>query len=124
MALSKDDLRALAQAGASNPIIIWQRGGDRRIAAIAADEVTSVIGTWCDGESAADIRWEYDDPITLSEAAKLYPLAYATLAQAAREGRLETRRSGKIWLTTRTAIERAIEKGNLRPRDIEGGQNG
>lgn len=117
MDLSKDDLQALAQAGASNPIIIWEKHGDRRISAIATDEVTRVIGTWYDGESTADIRWEYDDPITLSEIANLYPLAYATLAQAAREGRFETRRSGKIWLATRTAIEQAIEKGNLRPRD-------
>lgn len=115
--LSKIDLEALAQAGASNPTVIWQHGGDRRIVAIATDDVTRVIGTWYNGESAADIQWEYDDPLTLSEATAIYPLAYATLAQAAREGRIKAHRSGpKIWLTTRAAIEEAIAEGKLRPR--------
>ena len=55
--------------------------------------------------------------ITLTEAAELYPLAYSTLAQAAREGRLECRRSGpKTWITTRAAVEEAIANGKLRPR--------
>jgi hypothetical protein len=116
MILNKADVEALAQAGASNPIIIWQKGGDRRISAVATDEVTRVIGTWHDGESAADIVWEYDDPLTLSEATAIYPLAYATLAQAARESRIEAEQHGKIWLTTRTAIEEAIEAGRLKPR--------
>ena len=114
--LSKADIETLAQAGASRPEIIWEREGDRRILAVATDEITPVIGTWYGGESAADIRWEYDDPLTLSEAATIYPLAYATLAQAAREGRFEAEQHGKIWLTTRSAIERAIEAGRLRPR--------
>ncbi len=57
-----------------------------------------------------------DQAITLSEAAQLYPLAYSTLAEAVREGRLESRRSGRVWLTTRAAIERAIAEGKLRPR--------
>lgn len=56
------------------------------------------------------------EPITLSEAADLYPLAYATLAQAAREGRIQARQSGRTWITTRSDIERAIEQGTLRPR--------
>ena len=57
-----------------------------------------------------------DKAITLPEAARLYPLAYATLAQAVREGRLEAWRSGVTWLTTRAAIERDIAEGKLRPR--------
>lgn len=60
------------------------------------------------------LRW-LCEPITLSEAA-LHSLAYSTLAQAAREGRIEARRSGATWLTTRVAIEQAIEEGKLRPR--------
>lgn len=55
--------------------------------------------------------------ITLAQAAEFYPLAYSTLAQAAREGRLDARKAGpKTWLTTRAAIEEAIEEGRLRPR--------
>jgi hypothetical protein len=59
-----------------------------------------------------------NDTITLAGAAKLYPLAYSTLAQAAREGRLACTRSGSTWLTTLTAIEQAIEDGSLRPREV------
>jgi hypothetical protein len=46
--------------------------------------------------------------LTLSEAADLYPVAYSTLAQYAREGKLEARRSGATWLTTRWGVEKAI----------------
>jgi hypothetical protein len=120
LSLSRADVEALAEAGASRPEVIWQKGGDRRILAVATDEVTRVIGTWYDGESARDIKWQYDDPLTLSEAADIYPLAYPTLAQAAREGRIEAEQHGSVWLTTRSAIEKAIEKGNLRPRDKKG----
>jgi hypothetical protein len=59
---------------------------------------------------------ELSDVLTLREATRLYPLAYATLAQAVREGRLEARKSDGIWLTTKQAIEKAIEEGKLRPR--------
>jgi len=54
--------------------------------------------------------------ITLVEAAELCELAYSTLAQAAREGRIQARKSGDVWLTTEAAIEEAIKKGTLRPR--------
>jgi len=57
-------------------------------------------------------------PITLIEAARIYPLAYATLAQAAREGRIAARQSGATWITSRAAIEAAIESGRLRPRRV------
>lgn len=56
------------------------------------------------------------DVITLAEAADLFPLAYSTLAEAAREGRIKARKSGDVWLTTREAIEEAIREGKLRPR--------
>ena len=53
--------------------------------------------------------------LTLREAARLYPLAYSTLAQAAREGRLPARKSNGTWLTTKQAIEEAIQAGRLQP---------
>lgn len=55
-------------------------------------------------------------PIGLREAARYCNLAYPTLAQAVREGRLEARRTGATWLTSRAAIDEAIEAGRLRPR--------
>jgi len=59
-------------------------------------------------------------PITLTEAAEIFPLAYSTLVQAAREGRLEARAFKRnkymTWLTTPGAVEAAIEAGKLRPR--------
>ena len=55
-------------------------------------------------------------PITLAEAAELFPLAYSTLAQAARERRIRARRSAGTWLTTRAAIQEAIERRISRPR--------
>lgn len=62
--------------------------------------------------------------ITLTEASELYPLAYATLAQAAREGRLDVLKLGGgpkekvgFYLTTHEAVERAIADGKLRPRE-------
>jgi hypothetical protein len=61
---------------------------------------------------------DLDAPITLPQAARLYPLAYSTLIQAAREGRLEAHQVPftRVWLTTRAAIEAAIAAGRLRPR--------
>jgi len=59
---------------------------------------------------------EFQRHFTISEAAEEYSLAYSTLAQAAREGRIKAQQHGKIWLTTRAAIEEAIEAGRLRPR--------
>jgi len=59
---------------------------------------------------------ELQRPITLPEAINFYPIAYSTLAQAAREGRIEAEQHGKIWFTTRAAIEQAIEEGKLKPR--------
>lgn len=54
--------------------------------------------------------------VTISEAASILKLSYDSLVKAAREGRIEARQSGQVWLTTLKAIETAIEVGTLRPR--------
>jgi len=89
------------------------QGDPKRITLGVVVRHSDGICQWIDG-SYLD---EDGDPITLSAAAELYPLAYPTLAQAAREGRIQARRSGRTWLTSRTAIEHAIKEGTLRPRD-------
>lgn len=71
-------------------------------------------------EQPAAFAWLHKQPITLAEAAALYPIAYSTLAEAAREGRLQARQSGATWLTTREAVDRAIAEGKLRPRKSKG----
>jgi len=43
-------------------------------------------------------------------------ISYNTLVKAARTGRLFTRRSGSVRLTTEAAIRYAIDKGLLSPR--------
>lgn len=57
-----------------------------------------------------------NEVITLAEAAEDYPLAYATLAQYAREGKLQARRSGSTWLTTRWDVERLLEPQETNDR--------
>lgn len=57
--------------------------------------------------------------ITLAEAAKLINLSYRTLQGAALDGRLEARKSAGTWLTTRRALQAAIEAGKLRPPKSE-----
>jgi hypothetical protein len=57
---------------------------------------------------------EDDEPITLQEAADWIGYAYSSLAEGAREGRFEARRSGATWLTTRAAIQTAIDSGRMR----------
>lgn len=58
--LSQADREALEKSDVSEPRIVETRGTDRVVEATAADEVTPVRGTWHDGESADDIKWEYD----------------------------------------------------------------
>jgi hypothetical protein len=48
------------------------------------------------------------DITTLPEAAENCPLAYSTLAQYAREGKLKARKIGGVWVTTRQEVERYI----------------
>jgi hypothetical protein len=67
-------------------------------------------GFWVEeeGDPVPEDAHEVVFELTLSEAADLYPVAYSTLAQYAREGKLEARRSGATWLTTRWGVEKAI----------------
>ena len=67
-------------------------------------------------DDQGEVGLSIDDVITLAEAAEIYPLAYSSLAQAAREHRIDARRSGTTWLTTRSSIEHAITTGQLHPR--------
>jgi excisionase family DNA binding protein len=68
-----------------------------------------------------------DDIMTIEEAAKYIGLAYSTLAQAVREGRVGplkdgrvgARRSGSTWLIRIEALEEALEAGRIRPRRRE-----
>lgn len=55
--------------------------------------------------------------VTVSEAASILNLSYNSLAKAAREGRIQARQSGSVWLTTINAVKAAIEAGTLRPRE-------
>jgi hypothetical protein len=50
----------------------------------------------------------------------LFCLAYSSLAEAVRKGRVEGRKSGGTWLTTVEALEEALEAGRIRPRRKEG----
>jgi hypothetical protein len=72
-------------------------------------------------EDAADlpdeVRAVVDEPeIGLEQAADEFGLAYSTLAQAAREGRVRARREEGQWRVTRTAMSEAVENGRLRPQ--------
>ena len=81
-------------------------------------------GCWkCDPKSD---KLEYADPDcmrayidanpaeTLAALATQMNMPYDTLAKAAREGRIVARKSGATYLTTRRAVEYAIETGTLR----------
>ena len=55
------------------------------------------------------------DWIGLPEAAVLFGLSRYTLARAARDEHLQTRRTGKIWLTTPAAVETWLKGARHRP---------
>jgi excisionase family DNA binding protein len=55
------------------------------------------------------------DWITLVEAAARLALNERTLRRAAKDGHLETRRSGKVWLTTQAAVEAWLRGARHRP---------
>lgn len=61
-------------------------------------------------------------PITLAEAAEIYGFNHRFLAELARKGRLEARKSGGVWLTTPADVEDYIasrqERGAYR-NDIQ-----
>ena len=79
-----------------------------------AQIINQVAQAYAEGFGQGQV--EMREAITLEEAAQRYPLAYSSLAQAVREGRLAARRSGKTWLTSPATIEQAITAGKLRPR--------
>ena len=69
-----------------------------------------------------DTNEDKDRPITLGEASEMYGFHHNYLAELARKGRLEARKSGKIWLTTPAAVEEYIRSRERRGRyrdDIE-----
>ena len=57
---------------------------------------------------------------TLRVLAKQTGVSYNTLVKAAQEGRLLTRRSGAVRLTTAHAIQYAIAQGSITPRKRAG----
>ena len=68
-------------------------------------------------------QWAVDElglskymPITLKEAGYRFSIPYSTLAQAAREGRIEVTRQFGVWLTSEVAIEEAMDRGSIRKR--------
>jgi excisionase family DNA binding protein len=62
--------------------------------------------------AAADDRHEY---IGITEAALRSGVSRDTLARAARDGNLATRRTGKLWLTTPAAIDAYLKGARHRP---------
>jgi len=46
-------------------------------------------------------------------------IKYNTLARAAKEGRLEARRSGNVWLSDRQAVKTYRETAVFKPRKIK-----
>jgi hypothetical protein len=130
--LTKDDRKALKeQAGVKYAKVLRSRGTDRLIEA-QDDDGFKFRRWWYDGESAADIRWETESkdgwsqsvtaidelhdlamerPITLTEAHEFFPaVGRSTLNEWARMGKIQAHRSGKIWITTRAAIEAALKE--------------
>jgi len=79
--------------------------------------------TWNDQgklEASGSNREDPDESIPLPDAATYAGVAYATMAEAVREGRVSARRVGGgkrgTYLTTRAAVDQAIAEGKLRPR--------
>ena len=68
---------------------------------------------------AADLE-PFSRDESLRVLAKQTGLSYNTLVKAAQEGRLLTRRSGAVRLTTAHAIQHAIEQGSIKPRKRAG----
>ncbi len=52
--------------------------------------------------------------MALRELAEATGISYVTLKKAAQQERLEAHKSGKIWLSTPAAVERAQESGRMR----------
>lgn len=54
---------------------------------------------------------------TLPDLASILGVSYDTLAKAAREGRLEARKSGGVYLSSFKSIDKAIKVGTMRLND-------
>ena len=61
--------------------------------------------------ATSDDRHEY---IGITEAGLRFGLSRDTLARAARDGNLETRRTGKLWLTTPAAVAAYLKSARHR----------
>lgn len=69
---------------------------------------------------ARGLRFERrEEEMSLPTAAELFDIAYPSLAQAAREGRVAARTLGRQWFVTANAIREAIATGRIRPRNLE-----
>ena len=66
---------------------------------------------------------EAEQTITIMEAVEVFGIKYQTLRSACKAGRINARQSGATWLTTRQAIEAAIEAGKLRAPAEVGNEN-
>jgi hypothetical protein len=67
-----------------------------------------------------------DETITLKRAAELGGLSPVTLKRAARDGRLEAKRPGHDWLTTRRKLHRYLRgrtavAGRIQPAPLPPG---
>jgi excisionase family DNA binding protein len=62
--------------------------------------------------AAGGEQYEY---IGITEAALRFGISRDTLARAARDGNLATRRTGKLWLTTPAAIDAYLKSARHRP---------
>lgn len=54
--------------------------------------------------------------MALQELAEETGVSYVALKKAAQQDRLEADKSGKIWLSTPAAVERAVKAKKLRPK--------
>ena len=72
-----------------------------------AVSTTMPLGEWLQVDWAA--------ALDLRAAAAILKMAYSSLAEAIREGRLQGWRVGRTWLTTRAALDEAIQAGGIQP---------
>lgn len=79
--------------------------------------VETVIVELPDGKEIyirADCVGGFEPEESLQVLAEATGVEYDTLRRAAWDGRLLARKSGDIWLSTRTAVEYAIDEGRIR----------
>lgn len=57
-----------------------------------------------------------NEVMTARELSEGMDIPYDSLVKAAREGRIQARQSGSVWLSTIAAVQQAIQAGTLRPR--------